>query len=213
MVPEDQKHWLQTYRENITTYGPAALVGLGVTYGAFELSETFLEVSLLSASYYGFLTGVCTSAIVAAGGAFVRNRWVSIRPEPVFQHALKVIGRSDAVLAQLGAVKVDPITEIIKAYQIDHGGFHLKKGFGGVGWSPATVKMLFLLEGSRGRGVVTLEAERKSGRNEMRLLAVDVLENSDAQFDNEPIMLIGGVADLGTRVGQLRNFATALIKK
>ncbi|QDZ22909.1 hypothetical protein HOP50_09g54580 [Chloropicon primus] len=141
-----------------TTYGVASMF--------IDLTETFAEMGFLALS-------------VAMTGAFylyIRER-SRINPNKLFRMAMTRLNTSPAVLEVMGA----PLTgSHLQASVLSGGGLRVKGYLGseGVKIRSTRLHMIFPVAGPEARGVVSIEAKKKRGKHQFKLLAVDVVTKS-----------------------------------
>lgn len=131
----------------------------------FAIASTFVGLSEGMAKY-GFLS--LASAIVAFAGLYVRARF-TINPDRIYRMAMRTLNTSAGILEVMGA----PLTGTdVRAYVMSGGGFRLKN------FKPRyTSKRCFLIfpiQGSERKGLVSVEVKKKKGQYDMKLLAVDI---------------------------------------
>lgn len=131
----------------------------------FGIANTFVSLSEGMAKY-GFLA--LSSAIVAFSGLYIRSR-IAINPDKVYRMAMTKLNTSAGILEVMGA----PLTgTVLRAYVMSGGGLVLKN------FKP-TVRskrcfLIFPIQGSERKGLVSVEVKKKKGQYDMRLLAVDI---------------------------------------
>lgn len=154
----------QHHRSKVLAAGGVALVYIlwktmfSVTSIFVNLSETMAELGFLSLS----------AAIVAFAGLYFRHRF-TISPKAVYRQAMIRLNTHPSVLEVMGA----PLAgSDVRAQVLTGGGFRLK------GLVPKyrsrRLQMIFPLRGAEHRGLVSLEAKRRRGKYDFKLLAVDV---------------------------------------
>ncbi|CAN8254466.1 unnamed protein product [Cochlearia groenlandica] len=131
----------------------------------FGIASTFVGLSEGMAKY-GFLA--LSSAIVAFAGLYLRARF-TINPDKVYRIAMRKLNTAADILEVMGA----PLAgSDLRAYVMSGGGISLKK------FKP-TIRskrcfLLFPVQGSERKGLVSVEVKKKKGQYDMKLLAVDI---------------------------------------
>ncbi|XP_010517519.1 PREDICTED: uncharacterized protein LOC104792944 [Camelina sativa] len=131
----------------------------------FGIASTFVGLSEGMAKY-GFLA--LSSAIVAFSGLYLRARF-TINPDKVYRMTMRKINTAAEILEVMGA----PLSgSDLRAYVMSGGGLTFKK------FKP-TIRskrcfLLFPVQGSERKGLVSVEVKKKKGQYDMKLLAVDI---------------------------------------
>ncbi|KAJ0258264.1 Import inner membrane translocase subunit [Hirschfeldia incana] len=131
----------------------------------FGIASTFVGLSEGMAKY-GFLA--LSSAIVAFSGLYLRSRF-TINPDKVYRMTMRKINTAADILEVMGA----PLSgSDLRAYVMSGGGITFKK------FKP-TIRskrcfLLFPVQGSERKGLVSVEVKKKKGQYDMKLLAVDI---------------------------------------
>ncbi|KAG7643832.1 hypothetical protein ISN44_As02g036000 [Arabidopsis suecica] len=131
----------------------------------FGIASTFVGLSEGMAKY-GFLA--LSSAIVAFSGLYLRSRF-TINPDKVYRMTMRKINTAAEILEVMGA----PLSgSDLRAYVMSGGGITFKK------FKP-TIRskrcfLLFPVQGSEQKGLVSVEVKKKKGQYDMKLLAVDI---------------------------------------
>ncbi|CAA7028816.1 unnamed protein product [Microthlaspi erraticum] len=131
----------------------------------FGIASTFVGLSEGMAKY-GFLA--LSSAIVAFGGLYLRSRY-TINPDKVYRMTMRKINTAAEILEVMGA----PLAgSDLRAYVMSGGGITFKS------FKPAIRSkrcfLLFPVQGSERKGLVSVEVKKKKGQYDMKLLAVDI---------------------------------------
>ncbi|KAL7146663.1 hypothetical protein ABFS83_06G056500 [Erythranthe nasuta] len=131
----------------------------------FGIASTFIGFSEGMAKY-GFLA--LSSAIVAFTGLYFRSRF-TINPDKVYRMAMRRLNTSAGILEVMGA----PLTGTdLRAYVMSGGGISLKNFQPGL--RSKRCFLIFPIQGSERKGLVSVEAKKKKGQYDMKLLAVDI---------------------------------------
>ncbi|XP_062092290.1 uncharacterized protein LOC133798110 [Humulus lupulus] len=131
----------------------------------FGIANTFIGFSEGMAKY-GFLA--LSTAIVAFAGLYVRGRF-TINPDRVYRIAMRKLNTSAGILEVMGA----PLSgSDLRAYVMSGGGLTIKN------FKPRIRSkrcfLLFPIQGSERKGLVSVEVKKKKGQYDMKLLAVDI---------------------------------------
>nr|GMC59237.1 Extensin like [Ipomoea batatas]GMC65716.1 Extensin like [Ipomoea batatas] len=131
----------------------------------FGIANTFIGLSEGMAKY-GFLA--LSTAIVAFAGLYIRTRF-TINPDKVYRMAMRRLNTSAGILEVMGA----PLTGTdLRAYVMSGGGVTLKN------FKPRFRSkrcfLIFPMQGSERKGLVSVEVKNKKGQYDMKLLAVDI---------------------------------------
>ncbi|KAH6773865.1 import inner membrane translocase subunit [Perilla frutescens var. hirtella] len=131
----------------------------------FGIATTFIGFSEGMAKY-GFLA--LSSAIVAFTGLYFRSRF-TVNPDKVYRMAMRKLNTSAGILEVMGA----PLTGTdLRAYVMSGGGITLKNFKPRLGSKRCF--LIFPIQGSERKGLVSVEVKKKKGQYDMKLLAVDV---------------------------------------
>lgn len=145
----------------------------------FGVASTFVGLSEGMAKY-GFLA--MAAAMVSFGGMYVRSR-LTINPDKIYRIAMRKLNTSAGVLEVMGA----PLTGTdVRAYVMSGGGPKLKDFKFRLGGKRCF--LIFPIRGSERKGLVSVEAKKKKGQYDIRLLAVDI---PIAQGPDQRIFVIG----------------------
>ncbi|KAI3458413.1 hypothetical protein Pfo_015076 [Paulownia fortunei] len=131
----------------------------------FGIANTFIGFSEGMAKY-GFLA--LSSAIVAFSGLYLHSKF-NINPDKVYRMAMRRLNTSAGILEVMGA----PLTGTdLRAYVMSGGGITLKS------FRPRLRSkrcfLIFPIQGSERKGLVSVEVKKKKGQYDMKLLAVDI---------------------------------------
>lgn len=162
----------------------------------FGIASTFISLSEGMAKY-GFLA--LSSAIVAFAGLYFRSRF-TINPDKVYRMAMRRLNTSAGILEVMGA----PLTGTdLRAYVMSGGGVSLKN------FQPRLrgkrCFLIFPIQGSERKGLVSVEVKKKKGQYDMKLLAVDI---PMASGPDQRLFLIGNEEEYrigGGLISELRD--------
>ncbi|KAH1046204.1 hypothetical protein J1N35_036988 [Gossypium stocksii] len=131
----------------------------------FGIANTFVGLSEGMAKY-GFLA--LSTAIVSFAGLYVRSR-LTINPDRVYRIAMRRLNTAPGILEVMGA----PLAGTdLRAYVMSGGGLTLKN------FKPKFRRkrcfLIFPVQGSEKKGLVSVEVKKKKGEYDMKLLAVDI---------------------------------------
>jgi len=172
-------NWPHT-KNTLTGYATLGAMGFGV-YMVVKMGmgivDYFASISAYNVASVGFWTGM-TSAVGCGAVLSVGARAFTIRPEQVYKAGLKKVLKDPKMISLLGdGLKSGEF----RAYTITPGGFtfEAEEGVEYYGWErwwrPRKVQMLFGLEGSKDKGMVSMEAQKLfSGRYQFNFVTVDV---------------------------------------
>ncbi|KAH9311375.1 hypothetical protein KI387_026410 [Taxus chinensis] len=178
----------------------AGAVGIGLCLVLwrlmFGIASTFVGLSEGMAKY-GFLA--LATAMVAFGGLYARARY-TINPDRVYRIAMRKLNTSAGILEVMGA----PLSGTdVRAYVMSGGRIHLKN------FKPSLRSkrcfIIFPIQGSERRGLVSVEVKKKKGQYDFKLLAVDV---PMASGPDQRLFLIGDEEEYkvgGGLISQLRD--------
>jgi len=131
----------------------------------FRIASTFINVTE-SMAEWGFMGFAFTVVVLTA--LYLRS-YFTIDPNRVYRLAMYRLNTSPAVLEVMGAPLLG---SELRASVLTGGGFRIKN-FKLKRRSPR-LQMIFPLTGSDRKGLVSLEAKKKQGKYQFKLLAVDV---------------------------------------
>ncbi|ONK62720.1 uncharacterized protein A4U43_C07F7400 [Asparagus officinalis] len=156
----------------------------------FGVASTFVGLSEGMAKY-GFLA--LAAAMVSFGGMYIRSR-LSINPDKIYRIAMRKLNTSAGILEVMGA----PLTGTdLRAYVMSGGGPKLKNFKFKLGGKRCF--LIFPIRGSERKGLVSVEAKKKKGQYDIKLLAVDIpmLQGPDQRIfiigDEEEYKIGGGL--------------------
>ncbi|MQM06624.1 hypothetical protein Taro_039449 [Colocasia esculenta] len=166
----------------------------------FGVASTFVGLSEGMAKY-GFLA--LASAIVAFFGLYVRSRF-TINPDKIYRIAMRKLNTSAGILEIMGA----PLTGTdVRAYVMSGGGPRLKNFKWRVGGKRCF--LIFPIRGSERRGLVSVEAKKKKGQYNIKLLAVDI---PMATGPDQRIFLIGDEIEYKVGGGLISELRDPIVK-
>ncbi|KAI5081729.1 hypothetical protein GOP47_0001472 [Adiantum capillus-veneris] len=163
-----------------------------IMYGVANLFVSFSE----GMAKFGFLG--MAAATVAFAAMALRARY-TINPDKVYRIAMRMMNTSAAALEVLGP----PLTGTdLRAYVMSSGGLKLKKLKPRIGSKRCF--LIFPIQGSERKGLVSAEVKKKKGKYEFKLLAIDVAVPGAEQR----LFLVGDEMEYkvgGGLIGQLRD--------
>ncbi|CAA6661890.1 unnamed protein product [Spirodela intermedia] len=166
----------------------------------FGVASTFVGLSEGMAKY-GFLA--LASAMVAFTGIYLRARF-TVNPDKIYRMAMRKLNTSAGILEIMGA----PLTGTdVRAYVMSGGGVRLKNfklRFGG-----KRCFLIFPIKGSDRRGLVSVEAKKKKGQYDIKLLAVDI---PMATGPDQRIFMIGDEAEYRVGGGLISELRDPIVK-
>ncbi|KAF9661450.1 hypothetical protein SADUNF_Sadunf19G0070200 [Salix dunnii] len=183
----------------------------------FGIANTFVSLSEGMAKY-GFLAlssamvafserlngyAVDQFSLIAVEGLYFRSR-ITINPDKVYRMAMTKLNTSAGILEVMGA----PLTgTVLRAYVMSGGGLILKN------FKP-TVRskrcfLIFPIQGSERKGLVSVEVKKKKGQYDMRLLAVDI---PMASGPDQRLFLIGDEEEYKVGGGLISELRDPVVK-
>ncbi|KAJ6348662.1 hypothetical protein OIU77_006273 [Salix suchowensis] len=136
-------------------------------------------------------------------GLYIRSR-ITINPDKVYRMAMTKLNTSAGILEVMGA----PLTgTALRAYVMSGGGLILKN------FKP-TVRskrcfLIFPIQGSERKGLVSVEVKKKKGQYDMRLLAVDI---PMASGPDQRLFLIGDEEEYKVGGGLISELRDPVVK-
>lgn len=166
----------------------------------FGIASTFVGLSEGIAKY-GFLA--LATAIVAFAGLYVRARYTVI-PDKVYRIAMRKLNTSAGILEVMGA----PLSGTdVRAYIMSGGRIRLKN------FKPVLSRkrcfLIFPIQGSERRGLVSVEVKKKNGQYDFKLLAVDI---PMASGPDQRIFLIGDEGEYKIGGGLISELRDPIVK-
>lgn len=166
----------------------------------FGIANMFVGLSEGMAKY-GFLA--LSTAIVSFAGLYLRSRF-TVNPDKVYRMAMRRLNTSAGILEVMGA----PLTGTdLRAYVMSGGGFTLKD------FKPRFRNkrcfLIFPIQGSERRGLVSVEVKNKKGQYDMKLLAVDI---PMATGPDQRLFLIGDEEEYRVGGGLISELRDPVIK-
>ncbi|EPS69944.1 hypothetical protein M569_04818 [Genlisea aurea] len=166
----------------------------------FSIANTFVGLSEGMAKY-GFLA--LSSAIVAFAGLWLRSRY-TVSPDRVYRMAMRKLNTSAGILEVMGA----PLTGTdLRAYVMSGGGISLKNFKPGL--RSKRCFLIFPVQGSERRGLVSVQVKKKNGQYDMRLLAVDI---PMAKGPDQRLFLIGDEEEYKVGDGLISELRDPVVK-
>ncbi|XP_024541133.1 uncharacterized protein LOC9648181 [Selaginella moellendorffii] len=155
--------WRRNYLVVVGAVGLAACLLLWKVM--FGIASLFVSLSEGMAKY-GFLA--LAAAMVTFSGMVLKARY-TINPDAVYRIAMRKLNTSADVLKALGA----PLSGTdIRAYVMTGGGLRINNLKPRV--SSKRCFLIFPIQGSEKRGLVSIETKKKQGQYDFKLLAVDI---------------------------------------
>lgn len=166
----------------------------------FGVASTFVGLSEGMAKY-GFLA--LAAALVSFAGMYARSR-MTVNPDKIYRMAMRKLNTSAGILEVMGA----PLTGTeLRAYVMSGGGPKLKNfkmRFGG-----KRCFLIFPIQGSERRGLVSVEVKKKKGQYDIKLLAVDI---PMATGPDQRLFLIGDEQEYKVGGGLISELRDPIVK-
>ena len=164
----------------------------GVASMFIDLTESFAELGFLAISI----------AFAGAAYLYVKER-LTIKPSKLYRMAMTRLNTSPSVLDITGA----PLTgSHLQASVLSGGGMRMK-GMN-LKLRSRRLHMIFPIEGPEARGIVSIEAKKKKGKHQFKLLAVDIVSKEG----QEQRIFLDGNESYYTRGGILRELRDPFLK-
>ncbi|MCO5611249.1 hypothetical protein L7F22_065501 [Adiantum nelumboides] len=148
---------------------------------------------------YHFIREVLEDGFITLVKAMALRARYTINPDKVYRIAMRMMNTSAAALEVLGP----PLTGTdLRAYVMSSGGLKLKKLKPRIG--SRRCFLIFPIQGSERKGVVSAEVKKKKGKYDFKLLAIDVAVPGAEQR----VFLVGDETEYkvgGGLIGQLRD--------
>lgn len=166
-------------------------------------SSTLLSINLTDAFYGGCMVGGFSVAGAGAAVYWYMRSFQTMRPQLVYQAAMKHLSSDDLVTKLLGPVNYGVTgiqSGIMRAYKLDGGDLGLGPGAKGMGipsglgadkkvvFRYPRIQMVFQVYGSAHQALCTVEAVNIRGALKFNLITLDVLTD-DTQ--KEPVLIAG----------------------
>lgn len=165
----------------------------------YGVASTFISFSEGMAKY-GFLA--LASSIVAFSGLYLKTRY-TVNPDGVYRQTMRMLQINAKVLEVMGA----PLSgSHVRAYVMSGGGLRFKNYK--MGLSSRRCFLIFPVRGPEGRGLVSAEIKKKSGKYDFKLLAVDVATSGSDSGVPQRIYIIGNeneYVESGGVIAELRD--------
>jgi hypothetical protein len=197
------------YLPAIASWAPRVLGGGAVAYvftkASLYITTNLMGITLTDAVWFGFGSGFLTSTGIAVCGFGFYNTFDSVRPEPVYQAAMKKLADDENVVSMLGPINLmgsGVNSGFLRAYKIDGGDVGFGPGHRGFAvptplgrdnklvWRFPRIQMMFQVYGRDRQALVTVEAFNKSGSTKLNLVAMDILDSDDHEHQN--VVLVHG---------------------
>ncbi|PNW83273.1 hypothetical protein CHLRE_05g232752v5 [Chlamydomonas reinhardtii] len=148
-------------------YGGVAVLSVYLVWRLmYGVSNLFIELNNTLAEWG--LLGLAVTVVVMGA---LYGRWrTAVNPAAVYRQAMVKLNTNAGVLEVMGAPLVG---SDVRAYVVTGGGLYLSKSMR-IKLRSRRIQMMFPLSGPERKGLVSLEAKRKAGRYDWRLLAVDL---------------------------------------
>jgi hypothetical protein len=181
----------------IKTYMVWVGVGVGVLFvikGGLGIVDFFATLNFLDVGEVAFLAGLLTGIGTVVCG-WLGTRFLRLRPEPIFQQALKRLSTDSTVINYLGN---NIESGSFRAYSFLNGNLRLttkqkinNTNLNGIYkyWQPRRLQLFFQISGNKGIvGMASAEVEKNwRGDHKFNLLSVDL----DSNTGGERIVLEG----------------------
>ncbi|XP_022743381.1 uncharacterized protein LOC111294367 [Durio zibethinus] len=166
----------------------------------FGIADTFVGLSEGMAKY-GFLA--LSAAIVSFAGLYIYSR-LRINPDKVYRMAMRRLNTAAGILEVMGA----PLTGTdLRAYVMSGDGVTLKN------FKPRLRSkrcfLIFPIQGSERKGLVSVEVKKKKGKYDMKLLAVDI---PMASGPDQRLFLIGDEKEYKVGGGLINELRDPVVK-
>jgi len=167
------------------TYAVIGFVGLSIYYvvrAGLSLADFFVTTNFYDVATISFAAGLATAGVVAVILSYTRRLFI-IRPELVYQSVLSKVTADPRVVTMLG----DNIAPgKFRAYSLSDGGVQLAnneptkyQGWERF-WKPRKLQMMFQLEGTKEKGMVSFEAKKEFNGDMLFLsLTLDGLQSGE----------------------------------
>ncbi|XP_041012073.1 uncharacterized protein LOC121255676 [Juglans microcarpa x Juglans regia] len=166
----------------------------------FGIANTFVGLSEGMAKY-GFLA--LSSAIVAFAGLYLRSR-STVNPDKIYRMAMRRLNTSAGILEVMGA----PLTGTdLRAYVMSGGGLTLKNLR--PHFRSKRCFLIFPVQGSERKGLVSVEVKNKKGQYDLKLLAVDI---PMASGPDQRLFLIGDEEEYKVGGGLISELRDPVVK-
>lgn len=197
------------YLPAIAAWTPRVLGGGAIAYvftkASLYITTNLMGITLTDAVWFGFGAGFLTSTGIAVCGLGFYNTFDSVRPEPVYQAAMKKLADDKDVVSMLGPINLmggGVNSGFLRAYKIDGGDVGFGPGHRGFAvptplgrdnklvWRFPRIQMMFQVYGRDRQALVTVEAFNKSGSTKLNLVAMDILDSDHPEHQN--VVLVHG---------------------
>ena len=181
--------------QQLTVYGVAASGATAITYGMWRTTSYMSGITFWDVGHASFYLGGIVTAGMGVGAYLLARRYSSVQPDALFDDALRRVTRNPTLKRALGTgVKPGKF----KAYA-DTGGLVVdgRRGSKWLGilprpsWQASGLQMLFQINGDKGSGMCSVEAQKPRGHARYKITSLGVdLSNGDR------VVLIGQPEDL-----------------
>ncbi|OMO66705.1 hypothetical protein CCACVL1_21007 [Corchorus capsularis] len=166
----------------------------------FGIANTFVGLSEGMAKY-GFLA--LSAAMVSFAGLYVRSRF-TINPDKVYRMAMRKLNTAAGILEVMGA----PLTGTdLRAYVMSGGGLTLKDFK--LKLRSKRCFLIFPIQGSERKGLVSVLVKKNKGQHDIKLLAVDI---PMASGPDQRLFLIGDEEEYKVGGGLISELRDPVVK-
>eukprot|EP00943_MAST-04B_sp_MAST-4B-sp1_P001779 g1779.t1 len=209
IIQTEEKSKYEIYLPIVATWAPRVLIGGVLSYlttkAFLYVSNTLLGITLSDALYFGLFSGF-TGASLIYGSAFAYYQtFQNVRPEPVFEKAIKKIANNEEITRLLGPIGTFTSIQsgFVRAYKLDGGDWGLGPGTRGFAiptflgenkklvFRYPRVQMCFQVYGDKHQAMCTVEAINDRGKIKFNLIMLDVLTAGDDESLQDPILVYG----------------------
>lgn len=186
---EAGRTWMRLH--TLKNWAIPAVAMAGVAYVSWNYASWVLQFDARYWFGFGWTSGLVVGSLSLIAGSYTwRN--ITIMPENVYNHALRLLKRNRYVRDTLGRVSPSQL----RAYRLEHGYFGItrEKGFQ---WYYPNVQMMFVINQARAEGeepvVAYVDAERTLGG--LRLRNVSLLSpdpDPDVGFREPHVIQVAG---------------------
>ena len=209
VVKAEEKSNYEKYLPIVATWAPRIIIGGGISYVTLKtflyVSNTLLGITLSDAVYFGLFSGFSGASLLYGSAFAYYQTFQNVRPEPVFEKAMKKIANDQNIIDVLGPIGNFTTVQsgFVRAYKLDGGDWGLGPGSRGIAiptflgenkklvFRFPRVQMCFQVYGEKHQALCTVEAINNRGNIKFNLIMLDILTAGEDESLQDSILVYG----------------------
>ena len=207
VVKAEEKSNYEKYLPIVATWMPRIVIGGGISYVTLKtflyVSNTLLGITLSDAVYFGLFSGFSGASLLYGSAFAYYQTFQNVRPEPVFEKAMKKIANDQNIIDVLGPIGnfTSVQSGFVRAYKLDGGDWGLGPGTRGIAiptflgenkklvFRFPRVQMCFQVYGEKHQALCTVEAINNRGNIKFNLIMLDILTAGEDESLQDSILV------------------------